>query len=124
MADGPRDRRRTVPMAYQDARTDFVRRAIAGRSWRDHDYIDELRRIEEELAAPRPHGVATTLAVTNLLCRYPRESEAIRRELRRPHASDEDPVPRSPRPEAVPMLSVTERVDRHRREWIALGGLP
>lgn len=111
-------------MAYGDARTNFVRKAISGRAWRDREYIDDLRRIEEELARPRPHGIATTLAISNLFSRYPREAEAIRRDLERLRGAIEEDAARTPPSGPQPLLPLADRIERHRREWMELGGLP
>lgn len=62
-------------------RTEFVRRTITGREYRpDEAYARDLLALER-LASERPLGFASSLALTNLLSRYPREADAIVREL-------------------------------------------
>lgn len=63
------------------AQTEFVRRALERRPL-DHDegYARDLLQLER-LAAARPLGLASSLTLSNLISRYPREADAIVREL-------------------------------------------
>jgi len=62
-------------------RTDFVQRLIASRPVGPDGYVEDLVKLERVLAHPRAMGIASGLALGHLLSRYPREYEAIRREL-------------------------------------------
>ncbi|HVG37127.1 MAG TPA: hypothetical protein VNA10_05300 [Thermoplasmata archaeon] len=62
-------------------RTDFVRRALLERRYQpDASYAQDLLALERFLSS-RSVGMAESLALSNLLSRYPREAEAIAREL-------------------------------------------
>src|SRR5438034_1441723 len=62
-------------------RTDFVRSAILERRYEpDASYARDLLALERFLSS-RSVGMAESLALSNLLSRYPREAEAIAREL-------------------------------------------
>jgi len=62
-------------------RTDFVRRAILERRYEpDASYAQDLLALERFLSS-RSVGMAESFALSNLLSRYPREAEAIAREL-------------------------------------------
>lgn len=62
-------------------RTEFVRRTLTEREYHpDGAYARDLLALER-LASERPLGFASSLALTNLLSRYPREADAIVREL-------------------------------------------
>ena len=63
------------------AQTEFVRRALDQRPLdSDEDYRRDLLQLER-LATTRPLGLAASLNLSNLISRYPRESDAIVREL-------------------------------------------
>src|SRR5207244_3559530 len=72
------------PMAEGEAistRTDFVRRAILERRYEpDASYAHDLLALERFLSS-RSVGMAESIALSNLLSRYPREAGAIAREL-------------------------------------------
>jgi len=62
-------------------RTDFVRSAILERRYEpDASYARDLLALERFLSS-RSVGMAESLALSNLLSRYPREAQAIAREL-------------------------------------------
>src|SRR2546428_7588625 len=62
-------------------RTDFVRRAILERRYEpDAAYAQGLLALERFLSSLSV-GMAESFALSNLLSRYPREAEAIAREL-------------------------------------------
>ncbi|MEK6912051.1 MAG: hypothetical protein AABX36_04550 [Candidatus Thermoplasmatota archaeon] len=63
------------------ARTSFVQERIENRPAGPDSFIEDLLKIERSLAEAGPRGVAATRAFLNLMSRYPRESEAIAREL-------------------------------------------
>jgi hypothetical protein len=61
--------------------TEFVRRALNRRPEdADETYSRDLLLLER-LAAMRPLGLASSLSLANLISRYPREADAIAREL-------------------------------------------
>lgn len=61
--------------------TEFVRRLLEDRRFGpDEVYARDLLSLER-LAAMRPIGLASSLALSNLISRYPKESDAIMREL-------------------------------------------
>ncbi len=63
------------------AQTEFVRRAILRRPEdADEAYSRDLLMLER-LAGTRPLGLASSLTLSNLISRYPREADAIAREL-------------------------------------------
>ncbi len=63
------------------AQTEFVRRALLRRPEdADEAYSRDLLMLER-LAAMRPLGLASSLGLSNLISRYPREADAIAREL-------------------------------------------
>src|SRR5207249_8434262 len=62
-------------------RTDFVRRAILERRYEpDASYAHDLLALERFLSS-RSVGMAESIGLSNLLSRYPREAEAIAREV-------------------------------------------
>lgn len=62
-------------------RTNFVRRALLDRPYEpDATYAKDLLALERFLAA-RAVGMADSLALSNLVSRYPKEADAIVREL-------------------------------------------
>lgn len=63
------------------ARTRFVLKQIEGRPAGPDSFIEDLLKIERSVAEAGPRGVAATMAFLNLVSRYPRETEAIAREL-------------------------------------------
>jgi hypothetical protein len=73
------------------ARTDFVRRFILERPFLpDVTFAQDLVELERLLAGSPP-GFAGSLALQHLISRYPREADAIMRELGvRPFAPFED----------------------------------
>lgn len=62
-------------------RTEFVRRLLASRPLGPDGYLEDVVKLERALASRGGMGVASGLAFGHLLSRYPREYEAIRREL-------------------------------------------
>ncbi len=63
------------------ARTDFVRRLLGERRFEpDEAYARDMLALER-LASSRPIGLASSLTLSNLMSRYPLESDAILREL-------------------------------------------
>ena len=63
------------------ARTEFVRRAILEREYEpDPGYAGDLLALERFLSA-RSVGMAESMALSNLISRYPREADAIAKEL-------------------------------------------
>ncbi len=68
-------------MDTSSAQTEFVRQALL-RHPEDADvmYSRDLLMLER-LAAMRPLGLASSLTLSNLISRYPREADAIAREL-------------------------------------------
>jgi hypothetical protein len=62
-------------------RTEFVRRSLLDRRYEpDAMYARDLLALERFLSA-RTVGMADTIALSNLVSRYPREADAIVREL-------------------------------------------
>jgi hypothetical protein len=62
-------------------RTRFVRRALFERAYEpDETFVRDLLDIERLLAQPS-RGIAGSMALSNLLSRYPKESDAIVREM-------------------------------------------
>lgn len=63
------------------AQTEFVRRALNRRPEdADETYSRDLLQLER-LTKTRPIGLASSLTLSNLISRYPREADAIAREL-------------------------------------------
>ncbi len=61
--------------------TDFVRRMLKERSFGpDEGYARDLLALER-FASMRPIGLASSLALSNLVSRYPKEADAILRDL-------------------------------------------
>ncbi len=68
-------------METVQAQTEFVRRVLAERRFGpDETYARDLLALER-LTAMRPIGLASSLALSNLVSRYPLEADAIVREL-------------------------------------------
>ncbi len=65
------------------ARTRYVRKVADSRPSGHDGYVEDLLRIERALLDGETRGVAGTMMYLNLISRYPRETEAIARELRR-----------------------------------------
>lgn len=62
-------------------RTEFVRRTLEDRRYGpDEAYARDLLQLER-LAETRPLGLASAMALSNLVSRYPKEADAIVREL-------------------------------------------
>lgn len=62
-------------------RTEYVRRALVGHRFApDEGYLQDLIELER-LASTRPLGLASRMALSNLVSRYPREADAIVGEL-------------------------------------------
>jgi hypothetical protein len=78
-------------MDNPEARTDFVRHAVAGHRFEpDESYVRDLLQLER-LASTRPLGLASRMTLSNLVSRYPTEADAIVRELgMRPFETFED----------------------------------
>lgn len=68
-------------MTRPGPRTEFVRRLIASRPLGADEYVEDLVKLERSLASRGHLGVASGMAYLNLRSRYPREYEAIQREL-------------------------------------------
>lgn len=54
---------------------------MASRPLGADEYVEVILKLERLLANPGPLGVASGMAFLNVVSRYPRETEAIRREL-------------------------------------------
>lgn len=68
-------------MADLSPRTEFVRRTILDRRYvPDESYVRDLLAIERLTMSPSL-GIAGSMALSNLVSRYPREAEAVVREL-------------------------------------------
>ena len=68
-------------MEELQAQTEYVRRMLQShRFGPDEGYLEDLLRLER-LASTRPLGLASRMALSNLVSRYPREADAIVREL-------------------------------------------
>src|SRR5437016_14552312 len=78
-------------MDSQIPQTAFVRKALLGRTVEpDATYSGDLLALERILST-RAVGMAESIALSHLVSRYPRESDAIARELgRRPFIPFED----------------------------------
>lgn len=70
-------------MSSQEGRTEYVRKVAESRPSGHDGYVEDLLRIEQALLDGETRGVAGTMMYLNLISRYPRETEAIARELRR-----------------------------------------
>ncbi|TLZ44561.1 MAG: hypothetical protein E6K19_04120 [Methanobacteriota archaeon] len=69
------------PMDARIPHTEFVRRMILGRPFEpDPTYAGDLLALERFLST-RSVGIADSIALSHLVSRYPRESEAIAKEL-------------------------------------------
>jgi hypothetical protein len=69
------------PMDARTPHTEFVRRMILGRPFEpDPTYAGDLLALERFLST-RAVGIADSIALSHLVSRYPRESEAIAKEL-------------------------------------------
>jgi hypothetical protein len=68
-------------MPPDHARTKFVKHVTESRPAGFDRYVEDLLKIERALADSGPRGIAATMAYLNLISRYPRETEAIAREL-------------------------------------------
>ncbi len=100
-------------MEELEVRTEFVRRTLEGHAFApDEAYVQDLLRLER-LASTRPLGLASRMALSNLVSRHPTEADAIVRELGiRPFESFEDERLRSLTEER---LRIAERRHPHRR---------
>lgn len=68
-------------MEELEAQTEFVRHMLESRRFApDETYGRDLLQLER-LASMRPLGLASRMALTNLVSRYPTEADAIVREL-------------------------------------------
>ncbi len=68
-------------MEEPQAVTEYVRRTLEShRFGPDEGYIEDLLQLER-LASTRPLGLASRMALSNLVSRYPKEADAIVREL-------------------------------------------
>ncbi len=68
-------------MNTPEPRTEFVRRMLEERRFGpDEAYARDLLALER-FAAMRPIGLASSLALSNLISRYPKEADAILQEL-------------------------------------------
>src|SRR5207302_5349371 len=80
LRDCPRER----PVRRMDSQmpqTEFVRKALFGRTVEpDATYAGDLLALERILST-RAVGMAESIALSHLVSRYPRESDAIAREL-------------------------------------------
>lgn len=100
-------------METKSAQTEFVRRALEGRPPEsDEGYARDLLLLER-LAATRPLGLASSLTLSNLLSRYPREADAIARELgMRPFEPLEDERMRMLASERLRLAEIRQRLGR------------
>ncbi len=100
-------------MATPHAQTEFVRRMIEERRFGpDEVYARDLIALER-LASMRPIGLASSMALSNLISRYPREADAILQELRvRPFEPLEDERVRALAAERLAMAERRERLAR------------
>ncbi len=96
-------------------RTESVRRALEDRRFEpDGAYAHDLLQLER-LAALRPLGFASSLALANLMSRYPREADAIVHELGvRAFAPLEDERMRALVEERLRLAEMRERMGRLR----------
>ncbi len=97
------------------ARTESVRRALEERRFEpDGTYARDLLQLER-LAAMHPLGLASSLALGNLMSRYPKEADAILRELGvRPFAPLEDERMDALVEERLRLAEIRERLGRLR----------
>lgn len=95
------------------AQTEFVRLALEGRRFdSDESYGRDLLQLER-LASMRPLGLASSLTLSNLISRYPREADAIARELgMRPFEPLEDERMRTLVAERLRLADLRRRLDR------------
>jgi hypothetical protein len=98
-------------------RTEFVRRTLEEHQYGpDMGYAKDLLALER-LAADRPLGFASALALSNLMSRYPKESDAILHELGvRPFVSFDDDRVRSLMSERLRMALERHPLARRRPE--------
>lgn len=95
------------------AQTEFVRRMLEGRRFGpDETYARDLLALER-LAGLRPIGLASSLALSNLISRYPTEADAILGELGvRPFEPFEDERLSALVSERLRIAEVRERLSR------------
>ncbi len=100
-------------METPQAHTAFVRQIIEERRFGpDEVYARDLLALER-LAAMRPIGLASSLALSNLMSRYPREADAIVRELGvRPFQPLEDERMHALASERLRIAEMRERLGR------------
>ena len=104
------------------ARTEFVRHALDARRFGpDEAYARDLLALER-LVAMHPIGLASSLALSNLISRYPREADAIFEELGvRPFEPFEDERMGALVSERLRIAEMRERLGRiHSGERLAL----
>ena len=102
--------------------TEFVRRMLEERRFGpDETYARDLLALER-LAAMRPIGLASSLALSNLMSRYPQEADGILRELGvQPFRSFEDERMTSLVSERLQIAERRERLGRlHGEERLGL----
>jgi hypothetical protein len=95
------------------AQTEFVRRVLEDRRFEpDETYARDLLALER-LATMRPIGLASSLALSNLVSRYPEEADGIVRELGvRPFEPLEDERMRSLVSERLRLAEMRQRLGR------------
>lgn len=95
------------------AQTEFVRRTLEERRFApDELYARDLMALER-LASMHPIGLASSLALSNLISRYPKEADAILGELgARPFAPFEDERLSSLMAERLQIAEMRERLGR------------
>ncbi len=100
-------------MELPHAQTEFVRRVLAERQFGpDETYTHDLLALER-LAAMRPIGLASSLALSNLISRYPKEADAIVGELGvRPFKPFEDERVHALVTERLQIAEMRERLGR------------
>ncbi len=93
--------------------TEFVRRMLEERRFGpDESYARDLLALER-LATMRPIGLASSLALSNLMSRYPKEADSILRELgARPFEPFEDERLRSLAAERLQLAEMRQRLGR------------
>lgn len=70
-----------MTMGNRYAQTEFVRRALMRHPEDADDMYSRDLLMLERLASMRPLGLASSLTLSNLISRYPREADAIAGEL-------------------------------------------
>ncbi len=100
-------------MEHPQAQTEFVRRMLEERRFGpDEAYERDLLALER-LASLRPIGLASSLALSNLVSRYPKEADAILQEIGvKPFAPLEDERLQTLMAERLRIAEMRERLGR------------